>query len=667
MFSGARVRQLSIILAFAVLAPCACSLAAQSFDFAADRQPMISLNGLWRFHPGDSPIVDGAPLWASPAFDDSSWPLLHSDRSWADQGYRGLGGFAWYRFSIVIPARQEATDILLAPMLTSYRVFVDGRDEGGLGKMASVIPPAPVILFEEYPLTLKATSVPQTIEVAVRVWNPPIWAAYVGGGPMYGGSLAGDPSLLASEKRHHEVARNIHYVDAYTWSIISGLVGLAILGLFFMRTAEREYLWFAIMLLAQAADNALFISEQALFWPSQPVNDFLDGALSALVVISTLCFFSRVLEVALGKFGRIALVLAAFSPFPAVFYWPGWASGAASASIQIACLLPASFWVLFGLGRRAWQGNLDARLLLLPAGLDIGYYFADNVATVLGQLGFFRNPRVLEVALPLPPFTVQLGTLFHLVFLLALLVFLIRRFAYARQREQRLQGEFEAARQIQLVLLPDELDQCPGFHVESVYRPASEVGGDFFQQIAIPDCGVFIVIGDVSGKGLSAAMIVSVLVGAIRTEAAHGATPAAMLQMLNERMLGRLHGGFVTCLAAWITTGGALTIANAGHLPPYLNGQELATPPALPLGILGERPQFEEITVQLNPGDRLMFLSDGVVEAQNQHGELFGFERTRNLSTRSARKIARAAQAFGQEDDITVLTLQFAPAEVVHA
>jgi hypothetical protein len=483
---------------------------------------------------------------------------------------------------------------------------------------------------------------------------------------MRGGSLAGDPTLLATEKQQHEVVRNVFYVDAYSWSIIAGLVGLAVLCLFLMRPAEREYLWFATMLLAQAADNALYVANQVFFWPPLPINDLADGIFTALIVISFLRFFSLIFDVPLGKPGRIALALAAFSPLPDVFYWPGWASPGASAAMQIACLLPATFWVLFVLSLRAWRGNRDALLLLLPAGLDIGYFFADNFAIVLGQLGFLRNPRVLEVALPLPPFRVQLGTLFHLFFLLALLVFLIRRFAFARKREQRLQGEFEAARQVQLVLLPDELDQCPDFLVESVYRPADEVGGDFFQQIASPKRGMLVVVGDVSGKGLSAAMIVSVLVGAIRAEAAHGVTPAALLRSLNDRLLGRPHGGFVTCLAAWISTEGQLTLTNAGHLSPYLNGEEMDVPASLPLGIL-DQPEFESITIQLDPGDRLTFLSDGVVEAQSPSGELYGFGRTRDISTRSAAEIANAAQKFGQQDDITVLTVTFAPVEVLQA
>jgi len=204
------------------------------------------------------------------------------------------------------------------------------------------------------------------------------------------------------------------------------------------------------------------------------------------------------------------------------------------------------------------------------------------------------------VPLPLPPFTVQPGILLHLIFLLALLVFLILRFTRARRREAWLAGEFEAARQIQQLLLPAELEQCPGFAVECIYKPAEEVGGDFFQQIADGRGGVLIVVGDVSGKGLPAAMMVSVLVGAIRAEAAHGADPATMLASLNARMIGRLQGGFATCLAAHIDAEGLLTVSNAGHLPPYLKGEEIGVPGSLPLGIAaGVR--YESATLRLAP------------------------------------------------------------------
>jgi serine phosphatase RsbU (regulator of sigma subunit) len=211
---------------------------------------------------------------------------------------------------------------------------------------------------------------------------------------------------------------------------------------------------------------------------------------------------------------------------------------------------------------------------------------------------------------------------------------------------------------VQQVLLPDELDQCPGFAVKCIYRPADQVGGDFFQQIGDGQGGMTIVVGDVSGKGLPAAMMVSVLVGAIRSEAAHRATPAAMLASLNDRMIGRSSGGFTTCLAAHITARGQVRVANAGHLPPYLNGREIQVPGSLPLGILPHS-HYETATLNLAPGDRLTFVSDGVVEAQSRSGELFGFDRTRSISRDSAASIADAAHAFGQYDDITVVTVEF--------
>ena len=527
--------------------------------------------------------------------------------------------------------------------------------------MPPTIIPSTLIGYHLFPLTTGGSSVPRTVQVALRVWHSPIWASYVPGGPLRGGHLAGDPVLLAAERSHHQLIRNIRYVDAYSYSITAALIGFAILCLFLIRPAEREYLWFAVMLLSQAADNALFVCQQIYFWPPIPINDLIDGGLAAINIIAAFCFFSRVLKARAGLLGRILLGLAGFSCLAAVFYWPGWFSAPASAATQLACLLPAMAWILGVLVQRAIRGNLDARLLLLPTLLDLGYYLADNLAIVLGQAGWIRVPRVLEVPLPLPPFTMQTGILLHLVFLLALLVFLIRRFTLARQQEQRMAGEFEAARQVQQVLLPDALDQCPGFTVDWIYQPADEVGGDFFQQIADGGCGMTIVVGDVSGKGLPAAMMVSVLVGAIRAEAAHGAEPDTLLASLNERVLGRAHGGFTTCMVAHLSAQGKLTVANAGHLPPYLNGTELPIPGSLPLGIL-PNVYFETAEFTLAPGDRLTFVSDGVVEAQDRSGQLFGFDRTRELSCEPASRIAEAARLFGQSDDITVVTIEFSGA-----
>jgi serine phosphatase RsbU (regulator of sigma subunit) len=125
---------------------------------------------------------------------------------------------------------------------------------------------------------------------------------------------------------------------------------------------------------------------------------------------------------------------------------------------------------------------------------------------------------------------------------------------------------------------------------------------------------------------------------------------------MNQRMLGRSQGGFTTCLVLRADTDGNLTIANAGHIAPYLAGDELPIENGLPLGLTSET-AYAESVFQLAPGKQLTLLTDGVVEAREKTGALFGFERTAALSNQPAQAIAAAAQKFGQEDDITVLTL----------
>ena len=103
-----------------------------------------------------------------------------------------------------------------------------------------------------------------------------------------------------------------------------------------------------------------------------------------------------------------------------------------------------------------------------------------------------------------------------------------------------------------------------------------------------------------------------------------------------------------------------LTIANAGHLAPYRNGKEIETPPALPLGIDADS-HWTEIRIELDPGDRVLWVSDGLIEARNRKRDLLGFERAQELATRPASEIAQAAQQFGQEDDITIVSVTRQP------
>jgi hypothetical protein len=232
-----------------------------------------------------------------------------------------------------------------------------------------------------------------------------------------------------------------------------------------------------------------------------------------------------------------------------------------------------------------------------------------------------------------------------------------RRYVKTRTEKALLDAEMAAARQIQQVILPNPNQSFPGFAIESVYKPAREVGGDFFQLLPAEDGGLLLIIGDVSGKGLPAAMLVSLVIGSIRATAEETHDPAILLRKLNDLLKGRTSGGFATALAALITNDGLVTLVNAGHLSPYLDGHEIDVPGGLPLGITGGD-SYEPTQTQLQLGSRLTFLSDGVVEAQNDRGELFGFDRAKSIANDPAASIAQAAVHFGQSDDITVVTIQ---------
>jgi serine phosphatase RsbU (regulator of sigma subunit) len=212
-----------------------------------------------------------------------------------------------------------------------------------------------------------------------------------------------------------------------------------------------------------------------------------------------------------------------------------------------------------------------------------------------------------------------------------MIVLLVRRLIYDRQEKRRYATEVESARTVQQLLLSDPVEG-----IEAVYLPAQEVGGDFHWSRQNADGSILIAVGDVSGKGLKAAMLVSVTIGLLR--AGEETSPAEVLAKLNRGLLSSTGGGFVTAAVALID-GSRLRIASAGH----------------PLGIASSAEYAEQ---EFQTGGQLTFLSDGVIEAANAKGELFGFERTTAIAGKSASEIAEAARAWGQNDDITVVTVR---------
>jgi hypothetical protein len=231
-----------------------------------------------------------------------------------------------------------------------------------------------------------------------------------------------------------------------------------------------------------------------------------------------------------------------------------------------------------------------------------------------------------------------------------------RRHIRVQIEKATLEAEMAAAREVQRVMVPEDLPPISGYAIESVYIPAAEVGGDFFQVIPLQAGRTLVVIGDVSGKGLRAAMIVSMIVGTLRTVSGYTEEPAEILGELNRRLCGRIHEGFATCLVLRLEQGGRLTLANAGHLPPYLNGTEIQFPGSLPLG-LEESAAYEQTSFEMSVRDAIVLLTDGIAEARDDQRVLLGFARVESMlhAGATAGKVAEIAQQHGQNDDITVL------------
>jgi serine phosphatase RsbU (regulator of sigma subunit) len=296
-------------------------------------------------------------------------------------------------------------------------------------------------------------------------------------------------------------------------------------------------------------------------------------------------------------------------------------------------------------------------------GIEGGLVLFPALLSIFGR--FFTEFQYVGLNLAWFPFGISVGIsqIARLALIVVIVLLLLRRLNISLKRQRQMALDVKQAQEVQQVILPPARMTLPGLEIESEYRPAMEVGGDFFQIIPHPtDGSVLIVAGDVAGKGLRAGMLVALLVGAIRTAVRFNPDPRVMLGELNQRLIGR-GDAQATCLALRIYANGSVTLVNAGHLPPYLNGAPLAMEGALPLGMVPGA-LFSSMNFKLAEGDRLLLLSDGIAEARNADGQLYGFERVEQLlqAQPSAAELAAAAQRFGQQDDISVISVTRTPA-----
>ena len=240
------------------------------------------------------------------------------------------------------------------------------------------------------------------------------------------------------------------------------------------------------------------------------------------------------------------------------------------------------------------------------------------------------------------------------------------------QERQRIEQELRVARLIQQTLLPKTLPGLPGYDVAAYYQPAREVGGDFYDFLELEDGRLGLIVGDVSGKGVPAAIVMAITRTMLRAAYRLG-SPGEILEQANNILYPEIPPNmFVTCLVALLDSRrGRLHYANAGHDLPYLrraDGVSELRATGMPLGLMPNM-SYEQKEITLKPGESILLYSDGLVEAHGPQREMFGFPRMRGfveahpggaaLIDSLLTELERfTGEDWEQEDDITLLTLQ---------
>jgi hypothetical protein len=598
-------------------------------------QAVTPLDAAWRFHAGDN------LAYAAASFDDATWPLVKPGQPFAALHLPNVpGGYVWQRLQLHLqnPGQPLAVRLTLNADLP-YEVFANGHLLYTSPSMEARVRQT------AQPTAIKIPSSPN-VQLAVRAFVPPPLVLHFL--PIHNAEI-GPAQALADSSR---LAALSSFDEKELAEYLDSLVFLSVVPiaftLYFFQRAHLEYLALA----AFALNLALFYLVDTLMLSGQiPVTTVLQIFVRYL---AWFCLITGIEFVARFSLVRGFLPIRIFQACILLFPWfPYLGDGFYNLAIIPGI---AAFFLLAGhyLGS-AWRRGRREIALLMPPVLFWTAILLYGFSTQFLPAAF-RLPEYLHFG----PIGVSLDHIGSLILISGIVGVVLYRFIHVSREEQRAASELEAARTVQQVLIPEALPEIAGLRILSAYHPAQSVGGDFFQILPAPDGACLIVLGDVAGKGLQAAMAVSVLVGAIRAMAAYTSSPAEMLAGLNRILFGR-QSSFTTCLALHIAADGRVTAANAGHLHPYLNGKELALEPNLPLGFAApddSASSYTETHFFLGPEDTLTLLTDGVPEAANpQTKELFGFTRTQTISGQSPQTIARTAQAFGQNDDITVLSL----------
>jgi phosphoserine phosphatase RsbU/P len=614
-------------------------LAASSLS--AQMEPYIDISGPWKFRSADD------PRYSQSNFDDTQW-----DSVALPFAKRPPFGVSWLRRTVVLPPEAVAYPLVLTlgSFAHAYEVHVNGVKVASFGDFGPGMKrdprgqslPVPEGLFR-----------PGSNSVAMRMFHSSdggltrALRLEVVDGPYVLTSAASAPPQVAAYSMDRRLrSLTMRFLSGPLFLLLATLVLLA----WFGERQRRDLAYLGGLLLVDGLGRTFEYVDLARDSPT---------ALGTLQVNAATLFVAYLTPQVLGL-------------------RPRWFAAAGWLQLGLALLsraLPGTaldgnnwIWTLVILALAAACLVQITRSLRLRKQLGLGLLptVAVTLLVVIVSHRLGGNiPRIFTNTYYWGQFYWTTYDLYLLVITLTLAVLLLRQLAADRLEKQRLAGEMEAAATVQRLLVAGQAQsQTTGYDVEATYLPAQETSGDFFHVLAAGPGQTLVVVGDVSGKGLRAALLVSLLIGVIRDR--RHEPPAALLARLNQALVG-VAEGFTTCCVVLCESSGRARVASAGHPAPTLNGREVALPPGLPLGVVPDA-EYDEVELRIGNeredgtvfenGAILTLVSDGVIEAENAQRELFGFERTREGSGKPSRELAEAARAWGQTDDITVVQVR---------
>ncbi|MYB65277.1 SpoIIE family protein phosphatase [Candidatus Poribacteria bacterium] len=616
----------------------------------------------WKYHPGDN------PEWASPTFDDTEWEsiftlgtLLPQDKS-SDSEWDGIG---WFRLHVSVPDKQLWDTPLALWMIYhagASEIYLDGEliyEFGTVGTRKEEEKP----YWERDPLVISFSGKTDYV-IAVRYSNftssqsIPVRGFWLVVAPL-NESIKGRVNTL----RHGTTLQMV-------WTAISVFLMLQHLLLFFFYPRARENLYFAIS--TGSIGAFIFLTFQFILWATSSTHILL--LLRLLACVYVLMFMS----------GMLFLYTLFYPKLPKLF-WPfltGW--------IITICLSMFDSGVGFAI-----------LLILLFTGLTFLEMIRVIIVAVfkkkdgawifgIGSIAPFVLPFILGVFLSQTKFAInwQLGVLsIILIPLFSMSVYLARNVSRTRRKLEteelerqlleventRKTEELEEARELQMSMLPDAPPELPNLDVAFEMRPATEVGGDYYDFNLTDDGQLTIAIGDATGHGMNAGLVVSAVKSLFKTSAP-GAGNLATLERISQGIKSmnfkRLH--MAMTLATF--NDNKLTLASAG-MPPtliYRSEDDMVEEillEGMPLGgVIGTKRQ--EISFELQPGDTVLMMSDGLPEMLNPENEMLDYPKTKELFTQVADKSPKAiirhmfeassswAKGKPQEDDITLVVIK---------